>query len=70
MKKAWMEMMKSKYDTDEEGVRKIMAERQEQSMASPKRKGKPHKAGLNSVSKERLQEISRMGVEARYGKKT
>jgi len=67
IKTAWMEMMKAKYDTDEEGVRAIMAERQRKSMASPKR-AKGHKAGFNSMSKERLMEVSRKGVEARQNK--
>ena len=65
MKKAWYEMMRTKYNTDDDGVRAIMAERQKKSMASPKRAGKPHKAGFNSMDAKRRAEVSKLGVEAR-----
>lgn len=69
MKQAWMAMMCQKYGTDEAGVRAIMSQRQAKSMASPKRQQKPHRAGFSSMSKERLQEVSKRGVDARQVKK-
>jgi len=46
--------MMAKHNTDEAGVRQIMADRQKQSMASPKRKEHPHRGGFNvpGVAKE------------------
>lgn len=43
----WFSVMRIKYNTDDEGVRKIMRERQKQSMASTKRQDKPHRGGFN-----------------------
>ena len=65
MRQAWYAMMRTKYNTDDDGVRAIMAERQRKSMASPKRKGKKHVGGFNSMGEDRRREVSMMGVKAR-----
>lgn len=59
-KESWMEGMKKRYNTDEEGVREIMRERQRKS-----RENYTGSGGFKKLSKERRQEISRMGVEKR-----
>lgn len=69
LKDAWWAMMRDKYETDNDGVRAIMAERQRKSMKSPKR-AFGHRAGFNAMTKEQLQEVSRKGVEARQNKTT
>jgi hypothetical protein len=61
---AWYAAMREKYGTDDDGVRQIMADRQKQSMASPKRKEKPHVGGFNlpGVAKQ----AGELGRKTRY----
>jgi hypothetical protein len=63
---AWFEEMRRKYQTDDAGVREIMKARQKQSMASPKRKEKPHVGGFNlpGVAKQ----AGERGRQTRYSK--
>lgn len=48
IQKAWYAEMRAKYNTNDDGVRKIMRDRQKKSMASPKRLGKPHRGGFSN----------------------
>lgn len=56
----WMESMKTRYNTDEEGVREIMRQRQVNSRKKYKGTG-----GLKAMTPERRLEISKAGVLAR-----
>lgn len=67
MKEAWYEMMKAKYNTDEEGVREIMRQRQQKGLEKRRATGKF--GGFSEMDKERLIEVSRKGGAARHGKK-
>lgn len=65
MQKAWFAEMRAKFDTDDEGVREIMRQRQKQSMNSPKRKEKPHRGGFSNP--ERARAAGAKGRQSRYG---
>ena len=69
LRAAWWEMMKAKYNTDEEGVRQIMRDRQKAGDKRKKELGITG-GGFNAMTKEQLKEVSRKGVEARRGRKT
>ncbi len=65
IQEAWYGAMREKYNTDDDGVREIMKQRQKKSMDSPKRKNKPHVGGFNmpGIAKK----AGERGRKTRYG---
>lgn len=59
----WWEDMMQRYDTDKEGVRKIMRARQKKSRENYSGNG-----GFRSMSAEKRKRISDMGHQKRWGK--
>jgi hypothetical protein len=61
---AWFAEMRTKYNTDDDGVRQIMRDRQKQSMAVPGRKP----GGFAALPTKRVKEISKLALDKRYNK--
>lgn len=65
LSEAWYAKMRERYQTDDEGVREIMRQRQLKSMEARKQSGKKHRGGFSNP--EVAKKASRLGVQARLG---